>query len=164
MLPGLSSPETIRQRQSGPAGQRYEREAAIAKPKIQNYCSGRGLRKDRVRAVCEERTFTGRSCGFSEAAKFSIQNSRLRIRAAACGGRTRLQGAGGLCRPRLRPAQPFQGRFLPKAAQQPSGRACDAEEQPSARGRLRAAGRKATDLDTRHSTNKKRLRDTNTFK
>ncbi len=33
---------------------------------------------------------------------------------------------------------------------QPSGRACDAEEQPSARGRLRAAGRAATDLAGGH--------------
>ena len=33
----------------------------------------------------------------------------------------------------------------------------DASMQPSARGRLRAAGRFATDLDTRHPANKQRL-------
>ena len=41
---------------------------------------------------------------------------------------------------------------------QPSGRACDVKEQPSARGRLRATGRYATDLDTRHPAIKRRLR------
>ena len=40
---------------------------------------------------------------------------------------------------RLWPARPFQGRFQPETSPPPSGRACDGEEQPSARGRLRAA-------------------------
>ena len=85
MLPGLSSPETIRQRQSGPAGQRYEREAAIAKPKIQNYCSGCSLRRTCERTFGrEQRAFAGRSCGFSEAANsaFKIQDYEFGLQPA----------------------------------------------------------------------------------
>jgi len=37
-------------------------------------------------------------------------------------------------------------RNCPEAVPQPSGGACDVEEQPSARGRLRAAGRTATEV------------------
>ena len=62
--------------------------------------------------------------------------------------------AAGLRRAKLRPADLFRGRSYSKnidksgspistiltASPQPSGGACDAEEQPSARGRLRAAG------------------------
>ena len=48
--------------------------------------------------------------------------------------------------------------ILLAASPQPSGRACDMEEQPSARGRLRAAGRCATDFTSRHFHPNKRLR------
>ncbi len=71
--------------------------------------------------------------------KFKIQNSELMdgkpgilgifpIRAAACGG-------------------PHEADLLQIEASSQSGeRACDTKEQPSARGRLRAAGRCATDF------------------
>ena len=45
--------------------------------------------------------------------------------------RTRVAGLRGA---KLRPARPLQGRFSPDPSPQPSGRACDVEEQPSARG------------------------------
>ena len=63
--------------------------------------------------------------------KFRIQNGS---RAAACGGRARLQGTAGLRRREAAARTVLTDRFQLGACPQPSGRACDVEEQPSARG------------------------------
>ncbi len=80
-------------------------------------------------------------CGFTEAANsaFKIQDSKLLLGLQPAEAAHDCKELRASAAPTLRPARPFQGRFLPKAAPQPSGRACDVEEQPSARGRLRAA-------------------------
>ena len=97
--------------------------------------------------------------------KFKIQNSRFKIK-RGCGLAWALfqvepqpakrpheqPRVAGLRRRRLRPARPFQGRVPPEPSPQPSGRACDHKEQPSARGRLRAADRFAIELDARYPT------------
>ena len=73
--------------------------------------------------------------------KFRIQNSRFKItnRAAACGGRNDAKELRASAAGRLRPANRCAIASLQKSPQ-PSGRACDHKEQPSAgEGRLRAA-------------------------
>ena len=100
--------------------------------------------------------------------KFKIQDSKFRIkqvyrthlnilpvRGAACGGAQVRVRIAGLRRPQATARRSLRDRFCcgplgpdgpaPTASPQPSGWACDVEEQPSARGRLRAAGRCATD-------------------
>ena len=72
--------------------------------------------------------------------RFNIQD--LRTRGAACEGRARADlrtRNAGFRGAKLRPADLLRGRYLHKVSPQPSGRACDIKEQPSARGRLRAA-------------------------
>ena len=105
---------------------------------------GAGLRGAKLRPVAP--------CGH----KFRIQNSRFKIadRTAACGGHARSEPAGRELRasaaPRLRPADLLRGRYLHKVSPQPSGRACNVEEQPSARERLRAANRYAIEFAGNH--------------
>ena len=115
---GLRSARTSRREQAGLRRAKLRPAAASRSRKfsIQNYCSGRGLRRSRT---------TARSCGPPL--------------------------------PQAAARRPLAGSNL-TASPQPSGGACDVKEQPSARRRLRAAGRSATDLDTRDYANKQRLR------
>ncbi len=96
----------------------------------------------------EERAFARRSFGpLRFRSEPQIQHSKFKItdRDAACGGHADSATncgppPGGGCGP------PIAARLIPCKSPQPSGRACDVEEQPSARGRLRAASRYATNL------------------
>ena len=74
------------------------------------------------------------------------------------------QRTAGLRRPQAAARQSLRDCFLAKKSPQPSGRACDVEEQPSARGRLRAAGRSATELDAKHLNNNRKRSHPPTFK
>ena len=111
------------------------------------------------------RAFAGRSCGPLGLSKAEIQNSRFKItesgrslrsaRSSGPAGRELRASAAGRLRPANRcaidSAQKARSRAKSaskssEAAPQPSGWACDVKKQPSARGRLRAAGRYATDF------------------
>ncbi len=90
----------------------------------------------------------GGGCGPLRPFRTRMKKEELKVkndlRAAACGGRTRLQGIAGLRRPQAAARTVLTDRFPPKSSPQPSGRACTSgpagrEMQPSARGRLRAA-------------------------
>ncbi len=132
---------------------------------------GTQLAKDRHERTCgrEERAFAGRSCGPLRPAgtnsKFKIQNCRsdCSLRRArskrTCGTRAvglrRPQAAGcgahsGAIHDSKLPEASMLGRFECQASPQPSGRACDVKEQPSARGRLRAANRYAIEFAGNH--------------
>ena len=76
----------------------------------------------------------------------------------------RRKGVAGLRRREAAARQSLRDCFLAKKSPQPSGRACDVEEQPSARGRLRAAGRCATELDAKHLNNNRKRSHPPTFK
>ena len=68
------------------------------------------------------------------------------------------QPSGWACNVKeLRPTDLFKGDSRPRPARSRGGWACDVEEQPSARGRLRAAGRSATELDAKHLGDDRRL-------
>ena len=58
--------------------------------------------------------------------------------------------AAGLRRREAAARRRLRRRNLPEASPQPSGRACDQKEQPSARGRLRAANRYAIEFAGNH--------------
>ena len=114
-----------------PVGRTVQFGSQPAKERSKRTCGTRaaGLRRREAAARC--------------ALRAQIHNSKFRIMKSGCSLRSaclQRERAAGLRRPSLRPARPLQGRFLPEASPQPSGRACDVEEQPSARGRLRAAG------------------------
>ena len=132
--------------------------AAATKPQIQHSkfknTSGRSLRRDakfgnELRASAGQRL---RSAAVPcRNRKFSIQNSKFKIKSGRGLRRSRTTARscvpppGGGCGPTV-----LTDRFQPETSPQPSGRACDHKEQPSARGRLRAAGRCATEFAGKH--------------
>ena len=79
-------------------------------------------------------------------AQFIIQSSELPIGAQPAKDGTSGCELRAFAAPRLRPANRSAIDSCCKTSPQPSGRACDVEEQPFARGRLRAAGRCATEM------------------
>ena len=108
----------------------------------------------------EERAFAGaklRPAAAFSRPKFRIQNSRFKItksERSLCGGRARLQGVAGLRCPQAAARTVLTDRPMTSiphgASPQSSGWACDHKEQPSARGRLRAADRCAIEFAGRH--------------
>ena len=96
----------------------------------------------RTRVACLRRAEAAARCGSNRNRKFIFQNSIFKIKYAC---------------PASAASNP------PEASPQPSGRACDVEEQPSARGRLRAAGHCATEFTSRHFHYNKRLRAADCF-
>ena len=120
------------------------------------FSSGRSLRRD-AKFGNELRASAGRRLRPAAVPcrnrKFRIHNSRFKIKSGCSLRSARTSGlADARCGPSPPPGcgPPGPDGPIPETSPQPSGRACDVEEQPSARGRLRAAGRCATEFAGRH--------------
>ena len=129
-------------------------------PRLSGIC-GLQLAKERTKRTCGTRVAGLRGAKLRPAAplRAQIQHSKLLLGLQPAENKHVRQRTADLRRPRSRPADLLRGRFQSQEiSPQPSGRACDDKAQPSARGRLRAASRCATDFAGKHFHQNQRLR------